>query len=402
MLSGGADSVCLLDVAVRLGARVSALHVNYGLRDGAAEDEAFAGALCDGWSASRTSSAVGFRERGNLQARAARSATRSPSGTPPATTRPPTRPPTRPRRCSTGWRSRRARGLCSAWPPRRGRLVRPLLERDPRRDARAYCACAGSPGARIPPTRDRRFARARVRHELLADAALGGPAPSARSPRPRAQLRDEASARPRSRGRGARGARRRAGGGAGRAARTPARAARLCWRARGRAPAGVDGCASPRGCRTRRARPRAGRRGTRSLDLGGGLRAIAEYGTLRFSTRARPDVPGARDADRPGRVGFGDWEVEARRAAPARSWSRAEALGPARARCAAGARATACARVGLGGTKSLQDLFTDRKVPRELRRTLPVVEARRRDRRGWPAWRWASASRRPRALPAWA
>ena len=30
--------------------------------------------------------------------------------------------------------------------------------------------------------------------------------------------------------------------------------------------------------------------------------------------------------------------------------------------------------LGLGGTKSLQDLFTDRKVPRALRRTLPVVE----------------------------
>jgi tRNA(Ile)-lysidine synthase len=31
--------------------------------------------------------------------------------------------------------------------------------------------------------------------------------------------------------------------------------------------------------------------------------------------------------------------------------------------------------VGVGGTKTLQDLFTDRKVPRALRRTLPVVEA---------------------------
>jgi tRNA(Ile)-lysidine synthase len=30
---------------------------------------------------------------------------------------------------------------------------------------------------------------------------------------------------------------------------------------------------------------------------------------------------------------------------------------------------------GLGGSKSLQDLFTDRKVPRALRRSLPVVEA---------------------------
>jgi tRNA(Ile)-lysidine synthase len=31
--------------------------------------------------------------------------------------------------------------------------------------------------------------------------------------------------------------------------------------------------------------------------------------------------------------------------------------------------------LGLGSSKSLQDLFTDRKVPRALRRTLPVVEA---------------------------
>jgi len=29
--------------------------------------------------------------------------------------------------------------------------------------------------------------------------------------------------------------------------------------------------------------------------------------------------------------------------------------------------------LGLGGTKSLQDLFTDRKVPREARHRLPVV-----------------------------
>jgi tRNA(Ile)-lysidine synthase len=30
---------------------------------------------------------------------------------------------------------------------------------------------------------------------------------------------------------------------------------------------------------------------------------------------------------------------------------------------------------GLGGTKALSDLFTDAKVPRSLRRELPVVEA---------------------------
>jgi tRNA(Ile)-lysidine synthase len=30
---------------------------------------------------------------------------------------------------------------------------------------------------------------------------------------------------------------------------------------------------------------------------------------------------------------------------------------------------------GLGGTKTLQDLFTDRKVPRAQRRAVPVIEA---------------------------
>jgi tRNA(Ile)-lysidine synthase len=49
MLSGGRDSVCLLDVAVRVcGAeRVWALHVNYGLRPEAGEDEAYCRSLCE-------------------------------------------------------------------------------------------------------------------------------------------------------------------------------------------------------------------------------------------------------------------------------------------------------------------------------------------------------------------
>jgi tRNA(Ile)-lysidine synthase len=49
MLSGGRDSVCLLDVAVALcaPAQVSALHVNYGLREQADADECHCVALCD-------------------------------------------------------------------------------------------------------------------------------------------------------------------------------------------------------------------------------------------------------------------------------------------------------------------------------------------------------------------
>jgi tRNA(Ile)-lysidine synthase len=48
LLSGGRDSVCLLDVAVRLcgAGAVRALHVNYGLRAEADGDEAHCAGLC--------------------------------------------------------------------------------------------------------------------------------------------------------------------------------------------------------------------------------------------------------------------------------------------------------------------------------------------------------------------
>ncbi len=48
MLSGGRDSVCMLDLAVRVRGpeEVSALHVNYGLRDEAGEDERHCAELC--------------------------------------------------------------------------------------------------------------------------------------------------------------------------------------------------------------------------------------------------------------------------------------------------------------------------------------------------------------------
>src|SRR5947207_1660910 len=49
MYSGGRDSSCLLDVAHALlgSARVCALHVNYGLRPQADEDEEHCRALCE-------------------------------------------------------------------------------------------------------------------------------------------------------------------------------------------------------------------------------------------------------------------------------------------------------------------------------------------------------------------
>src|SRR5688572_8711410 len=68
MISGGADSVCLLDVAVRLGARTAALHVNYGLRDAAQADEDHCRTLCDSLRVPLTVERVWLPGGGNLQA----------------------------------------------------------------------------------------------------------------------------------------------------------------------------------------------------------------------------------------------------------------------------------------------------------------------------------------------
>jgi tRNA(Ile)-lysidine synthase len=116
-----------------------------------------------------------------------------------------------------------------------------------------------------------------------------------------------------------------------------------------------------------------GGRGSKSLDLGGGLRVVVEYGTLRFTRAAVDDlVPDPVSLPVPGRVRFGGWEVEAMRGA-AGEVSVSPASGPLTVR---GWREGDRMRpVGLGGTKTLQDLFTDRKVPRALRHTLPVVES---------------------------
>ena len=115
-----------------------------------------------------------------------------------------------------------------------------------------------------------------------------------------------------------------------------------------------------------------GGRGSKSLDLGGGLRAIVEYGTLRFSRSPSTAAPAPVSLPVPGRVRFGEWEVEAIKGEPGevsvrpglgallvRGWREGDRMRPA----------------GLGGTKTLQDLFTDRKVPRALRHALPVVES---------------------------
>jgi tRNA(Ile)-lysidine synthase len=116
------------------------------------------------------------------------------------------------------------------------------------------------------------------------------------------------------------------------------------------------------------------------VELGGGVEAHAEHGHVRFTSGESPQ-PREGLLTVPGACRFGAWEVRAEleRGVPAAHGPDLAVLDPA----ALGSSVTVRSwrdgdrmrPIGLGGTKSLQDLFTDRKVPRSLRHSLPVVEA---------------------------
>jgi tRNA(Ile)-lysidine synthase len=381
LLSGGGDSVCLIDVTLRLGARVSALHVNYGLRAGADEDEEFVRALCERLGVPLHAERVELPDSGNLQERAREAryalADSLADGDYAAAHTASDQAETVLYRLAVSPGSRALLGM----PPRRGRLVRPLLEVT-REEVRAYLRTRGLDWREDPSNTERRFARARVRHDLLETMRTIGPAPERTIAETARQLREEAEVLDAA----VSGALDELGGGPAVSLAAlrehPPALRRLVLRrlaeqaAREPLAAGADDAdARPRGLSRREADEvlELDDRGTKALDLGGGLRAVAEYGTVRF-TRAREEAaPDPVELTVPGRVRFGDWEVEARiggagdvsvtgigATATVRAWREGDRMRPA----------------GLGGSKSLQDLFTDRKVPRALRRTLPVVEAK--------------------------
>ena len=70
LFSGGRDSTCLLDVAVRIAGsdRVCALHVNYSLRDAAGADERHCAQVCQQLKVPLEVHRPRRPERGNLQA----------------------------------------------------------------------------------------------------------------------------------------------------------------------------------------------------------------------------------------------------------------------------------------------------------------------------------------------
>ncbi|MGH2854505.1 MAG: tRNA lysidine(34) synthetase TilS [Solirubrobacteraceae bacterium] len=215
MLSGGRDSVCLLDLAVSLcGApSVRALHVNYGLRPEADGDERHCRELCERLGVAlevvRARAAGDPAPPGNLQAwarelryRAAADLARQYEGSI-ATGRAATgQVETIP--IATGhtatdqvetvlYRLAAAPGRRAllGMAPREGRLVRPLLELT-REQTAAYCRARGLTGREDSSTDDERYARARVRNRLVPALDTVHPAARENVLRTAQLLREEA------------------------------------------------------------------------------------------------------------------------------------------------------------------------------------------------------------------
>ncbi len=371
LLSGGGDSVCLLDVAVRIGAKVSALHVNYGLRPGAGGDEEFCRRLCERLEVPLTVEQVEIPPSGNLQAQArdaryALAAAATPGDFAAAHTAS-DQAETVLYRLAVSPGSHALRGMDA----RRGRLVRPLLEVT-REEVREYLRDRYLQWREDPSNTDTRFARARVRHDVIPALKQLSPTAELTIGETARQLREEAEILELA----ASEALTAVGGGPAvplaALEQLPAALRRLVLRRLAEGAAGSSRALSRREVDDVLS---MGSDGTKSLDLGGGLQAVAEYGTVRFAMAGgeRPE-PEPVELFVPGSARFGSWEVQAVLGAegevsvsPAavggrlvvRSWREGDGMRP----------------LGLGGTKSLQDLFTDRKVPRALRSELPVVEA---------------------------
>jgi tRNA(Ile)-lysidine synthase len=402
LFSGGRDSTCLLDMAVRdadPAHPVWALHVNYGLRGAESDaDEAFCASVCARLGVELFVVPAG-PPAGNVQAwaRSVRYAEAERLAAP------------RDALIAVGHTATDqietvlyrlaaspGRRALLGMPERSGRIVRPLLGMT-REETAAYCVERGLEWRE--DTSNDASARGLIRSTILPALRQLHPAAEQNILATLAALRDEAavldaavdaalgtarasgasgavaaSGAAESEASGAAGSGAAGAGGAGGvdlAALQPALARLVVQRladdaAGGRSPALAS--------RADEVIALAARPGTAELDLPGGLRAISEYGRVRIEAAGATPLPASALLPVPGRVAYGGGELICERgafpiedgtlaAAPlaptleVRPWRPGDRMRP----------------LGLGGSKSLQDLFTARKIPRERRRRLPVV-----------------------------
>jgi tRNA(Ile)-lysidine synthase len=382
LISGGADSAALAAglAAALAPSRVLALHLNYGLREDSDTDAETCKLLCAQLGLELV---VEFPELGggNLQAEAREAryaraerlrAERGIDWIATGHTRTDLAE-TVIYRLATSPGRRALLGLA----PRRGTVVRPLLGLG-RAEVRRLAEQAGLPFRDDPSNAEPVFARNRIRNEVLPVLGEIGPAIEEVIAETQAELAEEADALEAvaAEALAAAGAESGPVVAAERLEALHPAVRRLALRSLAERAAGRQVALG---------RERAGEIWRLAnlpeggvVELGGGLEARLEHGQVRMAL-AEAGLPEEAELPLPGRCRFGSWEVRAElRALPGppsspdtavldpdsitgalkvRTWRQGDRMRP----------------LGLGGSKSLQDVFTDRKVPRSLRRTLPVV-----------------------------
>jgi tRNA(Ile)-lysidine synthase len=383
LTSGGADSAALAAGLVEaLGpSRMTALHLNYRLRADSDADEAVCRELCSRLAIELLVERPALPEEGNLQA-AARDA-----------------------RYEAAERLRRERGIdliatghtrtdlaetvlyrLAASPgrrallglrPRRGAVVRPLLGLS-RERVRQLAVEADLPFRDDPSNEEPVFARNRIRNEVLPVLREIAPDAEANIAETQAELRAEGEALERLAARALAESGADAAGAISRdalGALDPAVRRVALRQLAEQAVGGSVPLGRARAAEILRlaAEPEGG-----LIELGGGVEAHIEHGHVRFSAGSRPE-PEEASLNVPGVCRFGTWEVRAEleEGVPPAESPDVAVLDPAALEGPLTVRpwheGDRMRPLGLEGTKSLQDLFTDHKVPRGLRRALPVV-----------------------------
>jgi len=382
LVSGGADSAALAaGLREALGVEaVRGLHLNYGLRGDSDLDEEACRDLCSSLGIELVVKRT-LLEPGNVQARArqaryaAAERIRAASGLDWIATGH-TRTDlaeTVIYRLATSPGRRALLGLR----PKRGGIVRPLLALR-REEARRLAAEAGLPFRDDPSNEDPAYARNRIRNEVLPVLREIGPEAEATIAETQAELAEEGELLERLAAQALAESGADAAGAIGRDALgelDPVLRRLALRRLAERAAGGQVPLGRSRAAEIWRLanRPEGG-----VVELGGGVEAHVEQGHVRFRAEA-PAEAGEETLTVPGVCRFGSWEVRAELEAgvPSAAGADLAVLDPAELGDAVTVRTwqpgDRMRPLGLGGSKSLQDLFTDRKVPRSLRHALPVV-----------------------------